>query len=308
MVLLLKKFAAIAVALVAMCASAAAQAQDQRSSQQDPDKSGTQQAQTPPSQEAPTTTPQQVDDKPSGPPDKETWQAPFGGTFTATFAFVTDYSYRGISQTQRQVAGQMAFGYETAPVSEKVPLTAYLGAWGSSVYFPNTGTVAEIDLLTGLKFKALDDKLTFDLGYIRYNYLGAPSNLFYDFSEFGLVVGYDFGPAQLQGAVRYSPNFYANSGIAWYKWGQLTVPLPFINFNDNVAFKLFGTVGNQYVERFANYGIAYDNYWDWQVGLTVTVYGFDLSVAYVDTNLGVAQCANTMNCDARAIFTLSKTF
>jgi uncharacterized protein (TIGR02001 family) len=242
------------------------------------------------------------------PPEKETWKAPFGGTFTATFAFATDYSYRGISQTQRQVAVQPAFTYETPTVSEQVPLSAYVGAWGSNVYFPPTPTIAEIDLISGLRLKALDNKLTFDLGYIRYNYLGAPSDLFYDFNEFGLVVGYDFGVAQLQGAVRYSPNFFANSGIAWYKWGQLTVPLSFIKLNENVSFKLFGTIGNQYVERFMNYGIGYNNYWDWQIGLGATVWGVDLSIAYVDTNLDSAQCFNTMNCDTRAIFTISKTF
>src|SRR6187401_2078947 len=43
------------------------------------------------------------------PPVKETWKAPFSGTFTATFAAATDYSYRGISQTQRQVAVQPSF-------------------------------------------------------------------------------------------------------------------------------------------------------------------------------------------------------
>lgn len=259
------------------------------------------QAQTPtptPSQAAPETEP----------PPKETWKAPFGGTFTATFAFATDYSYRGISQTQRQVAYQAAFGYETAPVSEKVNLTAYVGAWGSNVNFPGTGTSAEIDLLAGFRYKGFDDKLTADLGYIRYNYLGAPSNLQFDFNEYGLVLGYDFGPVQLSGAVRYSPNFYANSGIAWYKWGQLTVPLNFIKINENITMKLFGTIGNQYVERFANYGIGFNNYWDWQVGLGVTAWGFDLSVAYVDTNLTVPNCFNTMNCDARAIFMVSKTF
>ena len=131
----------------------------------------------------------------------------------------------------------------------------------------------------------MEGKLTVDLGYTRYNYLGAPSDLFFDFNEFSLVVGYDFGVAQVSGAVRYSPNFFANSGIAWYKWAQVTVPLTFINFNENVTFKIFGTIGNQYVQRFANYGIRYNNYWDWQIGLTATVYGFDLSVAYVDTNL-----------------------
>ena len=56
-----------------------------------------------------------------------------------------------------------------------MPLSAYVGAWGSNVYFGNTNpTIAEIDLITGLRLKALDDKLTVDLGYIRYNYLGAP--------------------------------------------------------------------------------------------------------------------------------------
>jgi uncharacterized protein (TIGR02001 family) len=50
------------------------------------------------------------------------------------------------------------------------------------------------------------------------------------------------------------------------------------------------------------------NYRDWQIGFTATVYGFDLTVAYVDTNLDIANCANTQNCQARAIFSVSKTF
>ena len=241
-------------------------------------------------------------------PEKETWKAPFGGSFSASFAFVTDYAYRGISQTQRQVAVQPSFTYETPSIGEQVTVNAYVGAWGSNVYFPTTPTVAELDLITGFRAKALDGKLTADLGYIRYNYLGAPSDLFFDFNEFGLVVGYDFGLAQLQGAVRYSPNFFGNSGVAWYKWGSLTVPLSFIKINENVSFKVFGTVGNQYVERFANYGIGYNNYWDWQVGLGATVWGFDLSVAWVATNLDQNTCGATMNCDSRAIFTISKTF
>jgi uncharacterized protein (TIGR02001 family) len=242
------------------------------------------------------------------PPEKESWKAPFGGSFTAGLAVLNEYSYRGISQTQRQVAVQASLGYETAPVSEKVPLSAYLGAWGSNVDFPGTGTWAEIDVVTGLKLKLMDDKLTFDLGYIRYNYLGAPANLSYDFNEFGLVAGYDFGVAQVSAAVRYSPNFFANSGNAWYKWASVTVPLPFIQVNENVAFKAFGTIGNQYVERFANYGIPNNNYWDWQLGLVISVYGFDLSAAYTGTNLSVQDCLGTQNCASRVIVGISKTF
>ncbi len=63
----------------------------------------------------------------------------------AGLAVLNEYSYRGISQTQRQVAVQGSLGYETPTVSEKIPLSAYVGAWGSNVDFPNTGTWAEID-------------------------------------------------------------------------------------------------------------------------------------------------------------------
>ncbi|MDP1838811.1 MAG: TorF family putative porin, partial [Reyranella sp.] len=44
--------------------------------------------------------------------EKEAWKAPFGGTFAFGLGFFSDYSYRGISQTQRQVAVQGSLGYE----------------------------------------------------------------------------------------------------------------------------------------------------------------------------------------------------
>ena len=91
--------------------------------------------------------------------------------------------------------------------------------------------------------------------------------------------------------MRYSPNFFGNSGIAWYKWGQVTVPLPSSTSTRTSPSSCIGTIGNQYVERFTNYGIGNNNYWDWQIGFTATVYGVDLTIAYIDTNLDVADCA-----------------
>ena len=81
--MLLKNVAALAVGMAAICAIGMAHAQDNN-------------------QSVPPTTP----------PEKETWKAPFGGTFTATIAALNDYSYRGISQTQRQVAVQASAVYE----------------------------------------------------------------------------------------------------------------------------------------------------------------------------------------------------
>jgi len=243
--------------------------------------------------------------------EKPVWKAPFGGTFTAGAAFTTDYSYRGISQTQRQVAFQPTLTYETPTIGQSVLVSAYAGAWASNVYFPNTGAAAEIDLYGGFRFKAMEGKFTADLGYIRYNYPGALEELQLGFNEFGLVLGYDFGPVALSVAARYSPNFFGNSGVGWYKWAQATVPLPFINFNlfgDPVVAKLFGTIGSQYVERNVNYGIPNNDYWDWQLGGTVTVYGVDLTLAYVGTNIDYNGCLQTLNCEDRVIFTISKTF
>jgi len=241
-------------------------------------------------------------------PAPEASKNPLGITFTATMTAVSDYSYRGISQTQRVPAFQPSIVIETGPFSDQLPITAYVGAWASNVNFPGTSAWGELDVSAGFRAKALKDKLTFDLGYIRYNYMGGEQSSQLAFNEFGFVVGYDFDLFQLSAAIRYSPNFFANSGNAWYKWGQLTVPLPFIKINDQISFKLFGTLGNQYVERFANYGIPSDNYWDWQAGAMASIYGFDLSVAYVSTNLSYTDCANTANCAGRAIVSVGKTF
>lgn len=295
--MLLKNVTASVVGMFTFCAISAANAQNDVANAPNTEL----QAQAPLSTSTPETAP-------AAPPEKETWKAPFGGTFTATIAALNDYSYRGISQTQRQFAVQASAAYETRTFSEQLPLTAYVGAWGSNVNFPTTGTAAEIDINAGFRLKTLSDKLSFDLGYTRYNYPGAPESLMYGFNEFSFVAGYDFGPVAVTGAVRYAPNFFANSGNAWYKWGQIAVPLPFIKVNENVSFKAFGTLGNQYVERFTNYGIPNNNYWDWQAGFVVTIYGFDFTAAYTGTNLSVQDCLGTQNCASRVIVGLSKTF
>jgi uncharacterized protein (TIGR02001 family) len=263
------------------------------------------QTQTPAPVVAPGTQPAPA---PTPGPAPEASKNPLGITFTATASAVSDYSYRGISQTQRVPAFQPSIVIETGPFSDQLPITAYVGAWASNVNFPGTGAWGELDASAGFRLKALKDKLTFDLGYIRYNYMGVVQSSQLAFNEFGLVVGYDFDLFQLSAAIRYSPNFFADSGNAWYKWGQLTVPLPFIKINDQISFKLFGTLGNQYVERFANYGIPNDNYWDWQAGVSASVYGFDLSVAYVSTNISSTDCGNSQNCAGRAIVSIGKTF
>ncbi len=237
--------------------------------------------------------------------EPQKWTGPFGGTFTATFAFVSDYSFAGISQTQLQPAVQPSVGDETSTVSDKVLLSAYVGAWGSNVNFTTTGPTVEIDLMSGLRLKAFDRTLSFDLGIIHYNYLSTPSDPFYDYTDFALLDSYDFGFAEINGKVRYSGNSFGNSGIAWNKRIQYNVPLRFIRLHENVSLKTYGTLGNQWVERNLNYG---NDSWYWQFGVIANVYGVDLSLSYVDTNIDIAGCSNTLNCQGRIIFGVWKNF
>ena len=181
--------------------------------------------------------------------EPQKWTGPFGGTFTATLAAMSDYSFGGISQTQLQPAIQPSFGYETPTVSDKVLLSAYVGVWGSNVNFSSTGSTVEIDLdERASDSRTLDQKLSVDLGFIRYNYLSTPATSFYDYTDLSLLVSYDFGFAEINGSRPLQPaTSFGNSGIAWYKRAsRYTVPLRFIKLQRECRrSRPFGTLGNQ---------------------------------------------------------------
>ncbi len=233
------------------------------------------------------------------------WNAPFGGTWSATLALLSEYSYRGISLTERQPGILATIGYELPIVPDKVHL--YLETWGANVHF-SPAVATEVTASASLIFYALDRKLSVWLSVSRFNYLEAPRELSYNYNEFALWAGYDFGAMRLSGTLAYSPSYYADSGAAWYKQAEVSVPLKFIPLDEGIALKAFASVGNQYIERYLNSGLPGDNYWDWEIGLRARVFQVDMALSYVDTNLDVAGCSNTRNCEGRVILKMSKTF
>ncbi len=97
---------------------------------------------------------------------------------------------------------------------------------------------AEIDLIAGLRLKRAGRQADLRPGLHPLQLpRRAPRTCSTTSTSSASSLGYDFGVAQIQGAVRYSPNFFGNSGNARYKWGQVTVPMPFLYFNENFAFK-----------------------------------------------------------------------
>ena len=92
--------------------------------------------------------------------------APAAFTPSANVSLVTDYLYRGISQTGTKPAVQG--GFDLAHSSG-----LYIGAWGSSISWISDGGLAtnaglELDTYAGYKGAAAD--VSYDVGFLRYNY------------------------------------------------------------------------------------------------------------------------------------------
>lgn len=214
----------------------------------------------------------------------------FDAEISANVGFVSEYSFRGIAQSDEGPAVQGGFDITHGS-------GLYAGIWGSNVDF-NDGDEAtvEVDVYAGYSGSVND--FSYDIGAIYYAYPGADSSLDYDFFEGALALGYDFGIFSTSASVNYSPEYFAESGDAVYY--ALAVDVPVAD-----TFTLSGHVGRQTIDDNAAFGVP--DYTDWSVGLGYNLSGFDLSLQYVDTNLDEpTECAD--GCDSRVIFGISRSF
>jgi uncharacterized protein (TIGR02001 family) len=239
----------------------------------------------------------------------ERWPAPFGGRWNATFTIASDYAYAGISNTQLQPAVQFGLDYSSPlllPLGP--PLWLYGTGFGSNVQFPGLQPGVEIDVAGGVKVNSNDRKLAIDLGYLRYLYPYYPAQGGYEYGEVQLRVDYDFGPVFVSGRLRWSPNAFGNSGTSWNKRGLVSAPLSFLTLPWDAKMKVYGSLGNFWVEKPQQYGIPGNDYWFWQIGLVTSVWGLDVTIAYTDTNIDYVGCGYTNYCSARLFASVTKAF
>ncbi|MBS4045777.1 MAG: TorF family putative porin [Alphaproteobacteria bacterium] len=214
---------------------------------------------------------------------------------------VSDYRFRGISQSDKDPAVQGGIDGTLAPNDW---LTIYAGVWGSSVDF-NNGTTAEVDLVGG--FRGTFDKLGVDIGFIRYNYTGRTGPESQDFTEGKLAVSYDFGFALPSAAVYYSPEYFNNSGTAVYYTAGVAIPIPVTEFSPTIK----ANIGHQTVDKPVNFfgtGATKDDYIDYNIGLFATYWGFTAGVQYVDTNLSKRDCGGLSTCESGVVFSLNYAY
>ncbi len=209
---------------------------------------------------------------------------------SANVGFSSEYSFRGIAQSNENPAIQGGFD-----ITHDSGL--YIGTWGSNVNF-NDGNEAqlEVDIYGG--YNGSVSNFNYGVGVIYYSYPGADSSLNYDFWEAALSLGYDFDVFSASASVNFSPEYFGDSGNAVYYSAGVDLPLP-------ADFSLSSHIGYQTIDDNAAFGVP--DYADWSIGLGYKLSGFDLSLKYVDTDLEEpSECQD--GCDSRIIFSISRNF
>jgi uncharacterized protein (TIGR02001 family) len=191
---------------------------------------------------------------------------------TGNVSLTSNYVWRGISQTAKQMAIQGGFDYAHGS-------GAYVGIWGSNVNFGDTGTPAatdraqlETDLYAGYKFKAAG--LDLDVGLLHYMYPGAAGSFKYDFTE--VYVGATMGPFSAK--YSYASDFQGTTQEAG-SYLDLSASKEFggITFAAHVG-KSFGSgVEAQY----AGYG---GEYIDYKLSATKDFGGLGVSLSFTSTD------------------------
>ncbi len=212
--------------------------------------------------------------------------------FSANVALVTDYRFRGISQSNENPALQGGFDYAHES-------GFYLGTWGSSVDFDSVGDFngsLELDAYGGWGTD-IGENSTIDFGYIYYAYPGDDAGLDGDYQEFYV----NYGWRDLSLGAAYSNDYYGGAGNFWYLQANYDW-----SFAENWALSLH--VGYNDFDDDIFLSSDKGNYTDYSVGVTWSVAGMDLGLAWVGTNLKEDDVFGTGWGDDTAVLSLSASF
>ena len=186
-------------------------------------------------------------------------------------AVSSDYIFRGISQTKGKPA-----------VNGGIDATAgmfYASAWLSNVDFgpseadPDNDTNLEYDLYAGIA--PVVSGIDLDIGVIRYGYVNSPSDANFTFWEGKIGAYKTIGDATIGAEFYYSPEFFGETGQAYYYEASAAYVLP-------IKATISGAIGYQDLEE-EKAGIT--GYTTWNLGLTYPLNDhFGIDVRYSGTD------------------------
>ena len=197
------------------------------------------------------------------------------GEISGNVALSTDYVWRGVSQSNGDLAISGGFDYSNGMF--------YAGTWASNVDFGDTSdTNVEIDFYGGLAGE-LANGVSWDVGVIYYAYPDADESDL-DFVEIKGALGYAFESGLSIGGEAYydvdNENIYLNATAG---------------FALTDAFSIDGSLGNYQFDEG-------DDYTNWSLGGTYSALGLGFDLRYWDTDIDGSDIA-----DERVVFTISKS-
>jgi uncharacterized protein (TIGR02001 family) len=224
---------------------------------------------------------------------------------SANVALVSDYRFRGISQTGKDAAVQGGFDASWEP-------GFYLGTWASSVDFGSdndTGSFGtmEIDYYAGWAGPIGDTDFGIDVGYMYYQYPGDTVDPEGDYQEFYLKGSW----RDLSLGLAYSDDYYAESDEMLYVSGDYS-----LSFLEDFSLGLHAGYTSLEELKLRSDGTIKeggflssdeDGYADYSVSLTYTFMDVDFGVAWVGTDLDDEDVFDTDYADDVAVFSISKS-
>lgn len=194
-------------------------------------------------------------------------------TVTGSAAVVSDYRFRGISQTDKRFAlqGGLTVTHESG---------FYVSTWGSSIDdYVAAGSDQELDLIAG--YSRTFGAATVDVGVLYYYYPGS-GGANTDFVEPYASIKGTFGPATAKLSAAYAPKSRALSidgGLTrednLYVAGDLAASVP------STPLGVSAHLGHSFGPSYLTIG---DEYTDWSIGATYTWSHLTFGVSYVDTD------------------------
>lgn len=185
--------------------------------------------------------------------------------FSWNAGVVSDYVFRGVSQSNRDVAFQGGLDYAFGDSG------FYAGAWGSNVDFQAfDGPSIELDAYVGYNTD-LGDNFNLDVMLTRYTYHGAEStygNI--DYNE--LITAFTMNDVATL-TVGYT-NDYSNTGE----------DVTYVNLGNSWDLGNDFSLNAGFGRTFASDAISGD-YNDWNVGVSKTFGALEFGLNYYDTNL-----------------------
>jgi uncharacterized protein (TIGR02001 family) len=208
-------------------------------------------------------------------------------------SLVSDYRFRGITQTFEEPALQGGFDYAHSS-------GFYVGNWNSSIadsFFG--GSPLEMDFYAG--YKPTFGDIGLDLGILYYYYPGsdAPGIGKIDNTELYAGATWKWLSAKYFYAVS---DFFGVDDTKGSDYIDLTANFPF-----GAGWGLVGHVGHQRVKNNSD-----ADYTDYKLGITKDIRGWVLGAAFVDNDaegLLVSGAGREMDAgDSTVVFSISKTF